>query len=51
MMMLPNRTRRARQFANVLDSIFTHETESMRWLRLAAEKLERDRAIEENCRG
>lgn len=31
---------RARQFANLLDSIVNHETENQRWLRLAAARLE-----------
>lgn len=42
---------RARQFANALDSLLFAETENMRWLRLASEKLERGRAIVENRRG
>lgn len=36
---------RHRQFVNVLDSLANLETDNMRWLRLASEKLERDRAL------
>lgn len=47
----PAEGHRLRSFANVLDGILNHETPDQRWLRLAGEKLERDRANEENRRG